>query len=246
MSLTPAEGVADDARIRSEGEFCRPTAWPTVPLMRLRPSDQGECRELRPAPMLRRSFTVTKPVARARLYASGLGYADLSMNGRRASDHVLEPQFTDYSKTVLYTVTDVTPLLRSGENVVGAVLGSGKFDDAARTWDWGWDKAEWRGTPRLRLDLVVTYADGTEETVASDSTWRVSVDGPWRYDSYYLGETYDARRTVTGWNARGFDASRWSAALTVAAPAGVLRAELAEPSRVVSVRGSGRRSEPAP
>ena len=244
-ALTVAEGAADDARIRSSGEFCRPTAWPTVPLMRLRPNDEGECRAPRPAPMLRKSFRVAKPVARARLYASGLGFADLSVNGSPANDRVLDPQFTDYSRTVLYTTTDVTRLLRPGENVVGVVLGAGKFDDAATTWDWGWDKAEWRGTPRLRLDLVVTYADGSEETVASDSSWRVSVDGPWRYDSFYLGETYDARRGVTGWNTRSFDASRWRNARIVAAPAGALRAEVAEPSRVVAVRGPGRRTEPS-
>ena len=245
-SLTVAEGAADDAKIRASGEFCRPTAWPTVPLMRLRPNDEGECRAPRPAPMFVRAFRVTKPVARGRLYASGLGYADVSLNGAPTSDRVLDPQFTDYSKTVLYTTTDVTRLLRRGENVVGAVLGSGKFDDAATTWDWGWDRAEWRATPRLRLDLVITYADGSEETVRSDSTWRVSTDGPWRYDSYYLGETYDARRAVARWNAGGFDASRWGAAREVSAPAGVLRAETAEPSRVVAVRAPGKRSEPAP
>ncbi|HKH91881.1 MAG TPA: family 78 glycoside hydrolase catalytic domain [Gemmatimonadaceae bacterium] len=244
FASTPAEGMADDERIRASREFCRPTAWPTVPLMRLRPNDQGECRAPRPAPMLRRSFVVTKPIARARLYASGLGYGDYSINGAPTSDRVLDPQFTNYSRTVLYTTTDVTRLLRRGENVIGAVLGSGKFDDAATTWDWGWDKAEWRGTPRLRLDLVVTYADGNTETIASDSTWRVSVDGPWRYDSFYLGETYDARRTMRGWSASGFDASRWSAARVVTAPAGVLRAEAAEPSRVVAVRGPGKRTEP--
>ena len=33
--------TTDDASIRASGEFCRPTAWPTVPLMRLRPNDQG-------------------------------------------------------------------------------------------------------------------------------------------------------------------------------------------------------------
>jgi alpha-L-rhamnosidase len=246
MSTTPAEGAADDARIRASGEFCRPTAWPTVPLMRLRPNDQGECRAPRPAPMLRRSFTITKPVARARLHASGLGFGDLSINGAPASDRVLDPQFTDYSRTVPYTTTDATPLLRRGENVLGAVLGSGKFDDAATTWDWGWDKAEWRGTPRLRLDLVITYTDGSEETVSSDTSWRVSVDGPWRYDSFYLGETFDARRVMRGWSAPGFDASRWNAARVVEAPAGVMRAQTAEPSRVVGVRGPGKRSEPAP
>jgi alpha-L-rhamnosidase len=243
-SLTPEEGVADDARIRAAGEFCRPAAWPTVPLMRLRPSDQGAWRELRPAPMLRRAYTVGKPVARARLYASGLGYGDFTINGRRVADRVLDPPFTDYTHTVLYTTTDVTALLRRGENVVGAMLGSGKFDDAARTWDWGWEKAEWRATPRMRADLVVTFTDGTTQVVASDASWRVGVGGPWRYDNYYLGETYDARRERRGWDAPGFNDASWPAARLVGGPLGVLRAESAEPTRVVATRGAGKRSEP--
>ena len=45
------------------------------------PNDQGECRELRPAPMFRRAFQVTKPVARARIYSSGLAYHALTLNG---------------------------------------------------------------------------------------------------------------------------------------------------------------------
>ncbi|MFL5608145.1 MAG: family 78 glycoside hydrolase catalytic domain, partial [Gemmatimonadaceae bacterium] len=98
--------------------------------------------------------------------------------------------------------------------------------------------------PRLRLDLVITYADGSEQVVASDSSWSVNVGGPWRYDSFYLGETYDARRERRGWDAPGFDAAAWAMARVVAGPTGVLRAEMAEPTRVVATRGAGKRSEP--
>ena len=246
VERTPEQGLANDTPIRAAGEFCRPTAWPTVPLMTRVPRDQGECREIRPAPMLRKEFTVSKPVVRARVYSSGLGYHDLSVNGARASDRVLDPPFTDYSKTVLYTTADVTALLRPGENVLASELGSGKFDDAARTWDWGWHKAQWRGTPRLRLDLYITYADGTELVVRSDESWKVSVDGPRRYDSTYLGETYDARREIMGWTQAGFDDTRWTPARVVPAPAGVLRAQVAEPTRVVAERPPGTRTEPSP
>jgi alpha-L-rhamnosidase len=243
---TPEEGLADDERLRAAGEFCRPTAWPTVPLMTRVPNDQGECREVRPAPMFRKTFVVARAVARARLYSSGLGYHDLSLNGLAALDRVLDPQFTDYSRTVLYTTADVTPLLRPGRNVIASELGSGKYDDAARTWDWGWHKAQWRGTPRLRLDLHITYADGSEQVVSSDATWKVYVEGPRRYDSYYLGETYDARREVRGWKAPDFDDGSWETARVVAAPAGVLRAQTSEPTRVVRERPPGARAEPSP
>lgn len=56
---------------------------------------------MRPAPLLRTSSRVWKPVARARLYASGLAYHDLRVNGRPASESVLDPGFTDYGKTPL-------------------------------------------------------------------------------------------------------------------------------------------------
>jgi alpha-L-rhamnosidase len=242
-----AEGERDDAAIRAAGEFCRPVAWLTTGFAaKLVKNDQGECREVRPAPMLRRSFRLSKPVRQARVYSAGLAYDALRLNGKPVSDSVLDPGFTDYSRTVLYSTHDVTALLQPGENVLATELGSGHFDDSVRTWDWGWENAQWRATPRLRLELHVVYADGSRETILSDGGWRTSTAGPTRFDSYYLGETYDARRELRGWDERGFDDSSWAPARAVEAPSGVLRAEGQEPIRVVDVRPPGTRSEPAP
>jgi alpha-L-rhamnosidase len=244
--LSETEGNADDDLIRRAGEFCRPVAWLTSGFAAQRfKNDQGECRELRPTPMLRKSFQITKRVARARVYSAGLAYNNLSVNGKSTSDSILDPGFSNYGKTVLYTTQDVTALLRQGENVLASELGSGQFDASARSWDWGWEKAEWRATPRLKLDLYITYADGSEEVVSSDNSWKVSIAGPTRYDSYYLGETYDARREIAGWNLSGFDDSSWSTARIVSGPTGVLRAESQEPIRIVDVRQAGKRSTPA-
>jgi alpha-L-rhamnosidase len=245
--LTPAEGEADDAAIRASGEFCRPVSWLTSGFAARRiTNDQGECREVRPAPLLRKRFRVTRPVSRARIYASGLAYNHLTLNGTRTADSVLDPAFTDYSKTVLYTTHDVTRLLRQGENVLAAELGSGQFDSATRTWDWGWDRAQWRATPRLILQMHVTYADGSEDVVVSDGSWRVSVGGPRRYDSYYLGETYDARREIAGWDRPGFDDTAWAAARVVEPPAGALRAQAHEPIAVVAERKVASTRQPVP
>jgi alpha-L-rhamnosidase len=245
--LSDAEGAADDVEIRAAAEFCRPVSWLTTSWSAsLKKNNQGECRELRPAPMFRKAFRISKPVTAARLFASGLAYADLAVNGRATSNRQLEPAFTNYSKTVLYTSDDVTALLKQGDNVLSAVLGSGHFDDAARTWDWGWELAEWRATPRLRADLRISYADGSEEVIPSDATWKVSVDGPTRFDSYYLGETFDARREVSGWREPGFNDARWASVRTVNGPAGVLRAEMHEPIAEVARREPGTRTEPRP
>jgi len=246
QTLTPEEGRADDARIRAAREFCRPVDWPTEGRAGRLTNDQGVCREIRPTPMLRKSFEITKPVARARVYSTGLAYNDLRINGEATSDSVLDPGLTDYAETVLYTTHDVTALLRQGENVIATELGSGHFDDAVRTWDWGWERASWRATPRLRLDLDITYEDGSAQRIRSDDTWKVSVDGPVRFDSLYIGETFDARRRIPGWDRPGFDDSSWSPARVVDPPAGVLRAQSHEPIRVVGTRPPGTRSEPEP
>jgi len=39
--------------------------------------------------LLRKTFVLYKPVLQARLYVTGLGYYELSCNGRRIGDHVL-------------------------------------------------------------------------------------------------------------------------------------------------------------
>ena len=92
------------------------------------------------------------------------------------------------------------------------------------------------------------YADGTEQLIKSDDSWRTSAAGPIRYDNHYLGETFDARRELSGWDAPSFDAGGWAAARTVPGPAGRLHgaAERAhEPDRHLPAGGTVVR-EPQP
>ncbi len=228
-------------------DFCRPPGGR---------DNSGACREVRPAPMLRKTFLVD-PVSRhgkvvsARVYAAGLAYDNLTLNGARTGPRALSPGFTNYADTVLYTTDDVTKLVRqqqdsAAENVIAAQLGSGQFDDETTSNDWHWEDAEWRATPRLRLDLYITYSDGTAQLVKSDGSWQANVEGPWRYDGYYLGETYDARKEIPGWNEPGLNSSLWPAARVVEAPKGVLRAERQEPTRVVARWPAGKRTNPKP
>ena len=63
---------------------------------------------MRPAPYLRRAFTLTSPVVSARLHVTALGLYRISLNGVAAGDNVLAPGWTDYSKRLLYQTYDVT------------------------------------------------------------------------------------------------------------------------------------------
>ena len=84
----------------------------------------------------------------------------MSLNGDKTSDRTfLDPGFTSYDKTVLYTTDDVTGLIRQDasaarENVLASQLGSGQYDNETTSGDWGWSTAEWRANPTLKADLV--------------------------------------------------------------------------------------------
>ena len=55
----------------------------------------------RNSPMLRKSFTLSKPVKEAQVSICGLGYYELFLNGAKVGDHVLDPAWTCYHKCAL-------------------------------------------------------------------------------------------------------------------------------------------------
>lgn len=196
-----------------------------------------------PAPLLRRGFTVGKPVRRARLYVSGLAYYEAEINGRRVGRQVLDPGFTDYDETVLYAVHDVTDLLRGGANAIGVTLGRG-FHGMTTPNAWNWNKPPWHGEPRLLAQLEIDHGDGSRTTVVTDGSWRMT-EGPTRFNSLFAGETYDAREHPGRWTEPGFDDGGWRRPVRQDPPKGALRAqaheaiEVIDTVRPVSVKAHG-------
>ena len=80
-----------------------------------------------PSPLLRRAFRVDDRVRSARLYVTSLGLYELYLNGQRVGDQFFTPGWTSYRRRLQYQTYDVTPLLRAGANVVGAMLGDGWY-----------------------------------------------------------------------------------------------------------------------
>ncbi|MEU8946899.1 family 78 glycoside hydrolase catalytic domain [Streptomyces sp. NPDC048489] len=207
------------------------TAWPNARVAaRYGSGPWGRSVSAPPPPetLLRDEFTATKPIASARAHIAGLGYNKLYLNGRRIGDRELEPGFTVYDKTVLYATYDVTDALRTGGNAVGVSLGRGFY---SMTNPDEWKASSWWGEPKLKLELDLTYTDGTHRQVVSDSGWKVS-DGPTTTESLWFGESYDARAEQPGWNRPGFDDTVWHPALNVDGPKGTLRSESFPPVEV--------------
>ncbi len=164
-----------------------------------------------PAPLFRKAFVARAGVRRARLYAAGLGYYELRLNGEKVSDHLLDPAWTSYGKRVLYTTHDVTALVRDGANALAAMLGNGWFNPLPLRM---WGRINLRdhlvvGRPRLIAQLNIEYEDGTAQSVVTDESWTVS-GGPLVRNSVYLGEAYDARNEQPGWDRPGFDDDGWA------------------------------------
>ncbi|MBT1712545.1 alpha-L-rhamnosidase N-terminal domain-containing protein, partial [Fulvivirgaceae bacterium PWU5] len=93
-------------------------------------------------------------------------------------------------------------------------------------------KAHWRERPTFWLDLRVTYADGTTETISSDPTWKTSLS-PVVFNSIYTAEHYDARREQPGWNTVRFDDAAWVNAIARKAPSNNIVAQVLHPIRNV-------------
>ncbi|MCD6338821.1 MAG: family 78 glycoside hydrolase catalytic domain [Verrucomicrobia bacterium] len=201
----------------------------------------------RPAPLFRKEFTLPQRVARARLYIAGLGYYEARLNGQRVSDRRLDPGWTRYSTRVLYSVYDVTRQLRKGRNCLGVMLGNGWYNPLPLRM---WGHLNLRehmpvGEPCFLARLEVTLADGARKHFVSDTSWQTA-PGPIRFNNIYLGEIYDARRELPGWDEPGFDAKQWAPAVRVQGPSGRLQAQAQPPIRVTKTLTPVAVTEPKP
>jgi len=186
---------------------------------------------LKPAPLFRKTFNISRKILAARAYVAAAGLFELFINGQKVGDHRLDPMYTRFDRRTLYVTHDLTQLVRSGENTVGVMLGNGWYNHQS-TAVWYFDQAPWRARPKFCLDIRITYSDGTIETIASGTDWKTSF-GEVVFNSIYTGEHVDGRVFQPGWNSPGFDDSKWVHSIPVNAPALNIVAETLQPIRDV-------------
>jgi len=169
---------------------------------------------------LRRSFTLAKPIRRARLYATALGLYEASINGQQVSHDSFAPGWTDYKKRVQYQSYDVTNLLRRGPNALGFVLGDGWYCGHV-----GLNSRPVYGVrPLLMCRLEVEHTDGTHSVIASDGSWRSS-QGPTQRADLIDGESFDARASSTSWDTPAFGDRSWQPVSTAQGKEGAVNVD---------------------
>jgi alpha-L-rhamnosidase len=181
-----------------------------------------------PAPLFRKEFSTQKKIKRAVMYVSGLGYYEAYINGKRVGNKLLDPAWTDYSKRILYSTYDVTSFIARGRNCLGLLLGNGWYNPMPLKM---WGRINIReslavGQTKFIMQLDIEYTDGTKDQIVSDDKWTTH-RGPIIRNSIYLGEEYDARKEITGWNKVGLKTAQWQPVEIAIAPTGKLQSEQA-------------------
>ena len=171
-----------------------------------------------PAPYVRKGFPLDKAPAKAELIITGLGFYELYLNGKHITKGQLAPYISNPDDLIYYDRYDVIGELTAGENVIGICLGNG-FQNYMGGYHWFFDQAPWRSAPVMALRLDIVFCDGEILSVKSDETFR-TFPAPILFDDLLIGEEYDARMEIPGWNLPGFDDRSWKNCLRVQSPRG--------------------------
>ncbi len=176
-------------------------------------------------------FSTSKQLQSARAYVSGIGYYEMSINGRKAGGQKLDPAISEYSKRIYYSTYDITSFLKK-ENVVTVSVGPG-----------------WYGIPKLRIQIEVNYNDGTRDVITSPSMRSVTT-GPIVSSSIYDGEHYDAReesKELYSYSLpENFINKKWAYANITDPPGGKMVSQKMEPIQVMDSLSPADIKEPVP
>ena len=181
---------------------------------------------------LRKQMNINKQVSKATAYISGLGLYELYINGKKVGYDVLSPTLKEYNKVVPYNTLDVTSYLKKGDNAIGVILGNGRFFTMrygkTEAWTTGIPPVTNYGYPKLLMQVLMEYSDGTTSIIHTDQSWKITTDGPILANSEFDGEEYDSNKEFPNWSQPGFKDTNWQSAQLVASPANRIESQLNE------------------
>lgn len=152
------------------------------------------------SPVIRREFLIGsgEDTSRAKLYITGLGFFEAYLNGRKLGDEYFQPLQTDYeprafdvitypcrdrfTHKIFYLCYDVSPYLKSGENLLEIRLGGGWYVQNVRIAE---GRMSYGDRPKciysLKLDRRIISSDGSESWSDSEIT----------FSNLFIGEVHD-------------------------------------------------------
>ncbi len=192
--------------------------------------DRSDCE----SPVFHKRFTAHN-IKTATVDICGLGWFELYINGKAATDAVFEPAHSNYSDLscrrfgyyefnekfvatrVYFCRYNITELLRDGENLLSAHLGNGWFNQHTVNIAEG---EFYNGYPRLIFSVKLEANDGTVAEIDSDTTVRVGKSHI-LFNNIYDGE-YQDLELLRDFHSPDFDDSSFGGVLPAEAPDGAL------------------------
>ena len=157
-----------------------------------------------PAPLFRKSFEISGDVESAGILICGLGFYDLFVNGQKITKGLLAPYISNPDHICYYDEYDISKYLKSGENVIGVMLGDGFVVGKTDSWDFKDNITN--SAPLLALTAKIT---DSEKTLCFEADDFVCKKGPVIFNDLRSGVFYDARLEEDGWCDIGFREEGW-------------------------------------
>ncbi|MBR3803586.1 MAG: family 78 glycoside hydrolase catalytic domain [Clostridia bacterium] len=182
------------------------------------------------SPLFRAQFSA-KNVKKAEITICGLGFFEMYLNGKKVSDDLLVPSFSQYCYRDLsehYKIRqdkmsyrtyvlqyDVTDYLLDGENAIGVQLGNGWYKlcneyDGDPTW-------HPYGELKLCYKINITFNNDTTAEIFSDENVKYS-NSEITYNNIYGGERHDYSLARPGFSSVGYNDSDWNNSIVTEAP----------------------------
>lgn len=182
------------------------------------------------SPLFRAEFSA-KDVKNAEIYICGLGFFEFYINGKRVSEDLLVPAFSQYCYRDLsahYTERQdkmsyrtyvccyrLNDYLAQGDNAIGVQLGNGWYNlSDTKDGDPTWTSY---GDLKLCYKIVLEHNDGTKTEIFSDENLKCS-ESEITYNNIYGGERHDYSLEKKGFATVGYDDSAWDQVTVADAP----------------------------
>jgi len=182
------------------------------------------------APIFRRNFEVGSKPESAKMIICGLGFFELYINGKRVSEDLFVPAWTNYEprkncRHMLYPINDelscrtyyleydVLAYLNMGKNAIAVVLGNGWYHQTLRTVEGDFSY----GFPKLFFKLCLTDENSDITVIESDENVRWH-ESEIINNNLFFGEVHDLRQSIQGFSLSGFDDSGWKQVNLVSPP----------------------------
>lgn len=153
-----------------------------------------------PVDLFRKTISLKKKVAEARLYITALGVYKVYLDGQDITEFELAPGSTDYRKRLQYQIIDMTEILQKVRNPheieLVIALGDGWYRGSVGAW--GFTSVFGRETAVL-AQMELAYIDKTRDVIFTDESFAWSNEGAIRFADLKDGERVDFNRRPTTW-----------------------------------------------